>query len=95
MTAARKTVSVAKLLHMANTYLASEDSTLEGRRAMDAMISAVLLETGNYRGFSILEQPEIPVNKGPCRHNFFVSSKILDEYWNIDRSTLGANRKET
>lgn len=91
MTAARKTVSVAKLLHMANTYLASEDSTLEGRRAMDAMISAVLLETGNYRGFSILEQPEVPVYKGPCRHNYFVSPKIVDEYWNIDRAARGSN----
>jgi hypothetical protein len=92
MPASRKTVSVAKLLHMANTYLASEDSTLEGRRAMDAMISAVLLETGNYRGFSILEQPEVPVHEGPCRHNYFVSSKIVDEYWNIDREVFLENR---
>jgi hypothetical protein len=85
MTAARKTVPVADLLHMANTYLACKDSTLDGRKAIDAMISAVLMETGNYRGFSILEQPEVPVYEGPCRHNYFVSEKIVDDYWNIDR----------
>jgi hypothetical protein len=90
MAAARKTVSVAKLLHMANSYLCSKDSTLEGRRAIDSMISAVLLETGNYRGFSILEQPEVPVHKGPCRLNYFVSPKIVDEYWEIDlESSIG------
>lgn len=75
MPAAKKTMSVAKMLHMANSYLASKDSTLEGRKAIDSMISAVLMETGNYRGFSILEQPEVPVHEGPCRHNYFVSEK--------------------
>lgn len=85
MPAARKTMSVAKLLHMANTYMSSETSTLEGRKAIDSMISFILMETGNYRGFSILEQPEVPVYEGPCRHNYFVSSKIVDEYWQIDK----------
>lgn len=83
MPAAKKTMSVAKMLHMANSYLASKDSTLEGRKAIDAMISAVLMETGNYRGFSILEQPEVHVHEGPRRHNYFVSEKIVDDYWKI------------
>jgi hypothetical protein len=83
MPAAKKTMPVAKMLHMANSYLASKDSTLEGRKAIDSMISAVLMETGNYRGFSILEQPEVPVHEGPCRHNYFVSEKIVDDYWKI------------
>lgn len=85
MSAAKKTMPVAKMLHMANSYLASKDSTLEGRKAIDAMISAVLMETGNYRGFSILEQPEVPVHEGPYRHNYFVSEKIVDDYWDIER----------
>ena len=53
MTAARKTVSVAKLLHMANTYLASEGSNRDERLAIDIFISNVLMETGNYRGFAV------------------------------------------
>jgi len=88
MPAAKKTMPVAKMLHMANSYLASKDSTREGRKAIDAMISAVLMETGNYRGFAINESPEIRVysDEAPIRHAYFVSEKIVDDYWNIANS---------
>jgi hypothetical protein len=82
MTAARKTVSVAKLLHMANTYLASEGSTRDERLAIDTFISGVLHETGNYRGFAMKEGAGIPTYSAdaPIRHYYFPSGTIADEY---------------
>ena len=87
MPAAKKTMSVAKLLHMANTYLSDENTSVEGRKAIDAMISGILHETGNYRGFAINESPEIHVysDDAPVRHTYFVSEKIVDVYWGIER----------
>lgn len=82
MTAARRTVSVAKLLHMANTYLASEGSNRDERLAIDIFISNVLMETGNYRGFAVKERADISPRSAdaPIRHYYFPSGAIADEY---------------
>jgi hypothetical protein len=78
----KKTMPVAKLLHMANTYLASKNTTKEGRRAIDGMIATILHETGNYYGFSINESPEIAPSSddAPVRHRYYVSGKLSDDY---------------
>jgi hypothetical protein len=88
MPAAKKTMSVAKMLHMANSYLAAENTTKEGRRAIASMIEGVLQETGNYRGFSVKENPEISpyADDAPVRHFYFVSGKLDEEYYQIDKS---------
>jgi len=52
----RKTFTVERLLAMANHYLASPDSTPDGREAQASMLEAVLFETGRYAGFRYLEQ---------------------------------------
>lgn len=51
----RKTVEVSKVLDAANTFLASTDSTPDGREAVCALLETVLFETGNYAGFRYLE----------------------------------------
>ena len=39
---------------MGNAYLAAESSTRDGRQAIMALVSNVLLDTGNYFGFNYL-----------------------------------------
>ena len=82
MPASKKTASVAKLLNMANTYLASAGSSREGRVAIANFIEGVLHDTGNYRGFAVREGAEIPVytDEAPYRHFYFPAGKIADEY---------------
>ena len=82
MPAAKKTMSVAKMLHMANSYLSAEHTTKEGRRAIASMIEGVLQETGNYRGFAVKENPEISpyADDAPVRHFYFVSGKLDADY---------------
>ena len=79
---ARKTASVAKMLHMANSYLASAGSDRDGRAAIANFIEGVLHDTGNYRGFSVKESPEIaPYSaEAPVRHFYFPSGAIAAEY---------------
>lgn len=82
MAASRKTISVAKVLHMANTFMANPKSTRDERVAIDAFISGVLHETGNYRGFAVKEDAEVPIysDAAPYRHFYFPSGTIVDEY---------------
>jgi len=82
MPASKKTVSVAKVLKMANMYFASAESTREGRVAMDAFICGVLQESGNYRGFAVKEKADVPLYRddAPYRHFYFPSGKIAEEY---------------
>ena len=87
MASAKKTVSVAKVLHMANSYLASSYSSREGRVAIDTFIAGVLHESGNYRGFAVKENADIPLytDEAPYRHFYFPAGKIVDEYDEIVR----------
>ncbi len=53
-TKARKTTDVAEIKRMVNFHLANRDpkfSTPESRRAMYSLLEAVLMSTGNYKGF--------------------------------------------
>ena len=54
----RKTISVDRLREMTNNYLASEDSTPDGREAQASLLEAVLFETGRYAGFRYLNTDE-------------------------------------
>lgn len=54
----RKTFEVNTFRKMANDYFASENSTVDGREALSAMLDVVLFDTGNYRGFRYLEVDE-------------------------------------
>ena len=74
----RKTYSVAKMLHMANSYLANPSSTPDGRESMCATIEAVLLGSGNYQGYKYLDTNEIKGNG--TRRFYFVHENIREEY---------------
>lgn len=50
----RKTVDVAAVLELANTYLASEHSTPEKRLGVASLTEMILHATGNYAGFNYL-----------------------------------------
>ena len=55
-----KTIKVARVLEMANRYLASEDTPLtlaqvHRREGVASLLSSILHETGNYAGFSYLD----------------------------------------
>lgn len=52
--AQRKTIEVAKVLTMANTYLAAKDTTPAGREAVASLLEGILFETNNYMGFRYL-----------------------------------------
>lgn len=52
----RKTIDVDRLREMTNHYLASEDSTPDGREATASLLEAALFETKRYAGFRYLEQ---------------------------------------
>jgi hypothetical protein len=82
MTTARKTVSVAKLLHMANSFMSEPKSDRNQRIAIDTFISNILHETGNYRGFALKDGFDIPIYsaEAPYRHFYFPSGAIADEY---------------
>lgn len=54
--AKRKTIDVARLIDMSNTYLASGNPMIsdEMRLAVCSFISSILHETGNYKGFNYI-----------------------------------------
>lgn len=50
----RKTVDVSMIKAQVNQMIAALGSTVEGRRALGALLSTLLHETGNYQGFKYL-----------------------------------------
>lgn len=65
----RKTVDVDFVLARGNTYLASNESTEDGREAVCAIIESVLFEAGRYAGFRYL--PTNEVNGAGSRREYF------------------------
>lgn len=64
--AGRKTVDVASVKTLVNDALAMEDRTEDEARALCFVLENVLMETGNYNGYS--ELPEnTNVSPSPCR----------------------------
>ena len=51
----RKTINVEFVLARANAYLASDDSTADGRESICGIIDSVLMEAGQYSGFRYLD----------------------------------------
>jgi len=56
---ARKTIKVEMVKTMANNFLAHKDTNIDERRAIVSFIESVLMESGNYKGFSYLETDEV------------------------------------
>jgi hypothetical protein len=56
---ARKTISVDELVERANTYLAEEKTTAEGREAICSYIEGVLFSVDRYAGFRYLATNDI------------------------------------
>ena len=56
---ARKTIKVEMVKTMANHFLAHKDTNIDERRAIVSFIESVLMESGNYKGFSYLETDEV------------------------------------
>jgi hypothetical protein len=75
---ARKTVEVGKMLRMANSFLAAENTTADEREGVCALMEAILFETGNYRGYRYLDTDQIEGNGS--RRFYFPSGKIVDDH---------------
>jgi len=54
MSAHRQTVRVLGIVRDANNYLANPDTPRDGRQAIIALVSMILLDSGNYFGFNYL-----------------------------------------
>lgn len=94
--AKRKTVSVAWLLHKANTFnrLSTGEDSKGFRMGHNSFISTILQETGNYAGFRYLVDSEVPVGEKPgmvlkqegnefpdeSRREYYVSRHIYEDY---------------
>ena len=74
----RKTVEVGKMLRMANSFLAAENTTADEREGVCALMEAILFETGNYRGYRYLDTDQIEGNGS--RRFYFPSGKIVDDH---------------
>ncbi len=70
---ARKTISVDRLRDMTNSYLASEDSTPDGREAVASLLEAALFETKRYAGFRYLDTDEV---EGAGSRRFYMIREI-------------------
>jgi hypothetical protein len=79
---ARKTIEVGKVLKMANSFLAAENTTGEEREAVASLLEAILFESGNYRGYRYLNNESAiadPLGAGSRRY-YFVSGTIDADY---------------
>lgn len=56
---ARKTIKVEMVKTMANHFLAHKNTNDEERQAIASFIESILMESGNYKGFSYLETDEV------------------------------------
>lgn len=56
---ARQTIKVEMVKTMANHFLAHKDTNNDERRAIASFIESVLMESGNYKGFSYLDTDEV------------------------------------
>jgi hypothetical protein len=79
---ARKTIEVGKVLKMANSFLAAENTNPDERDAIAAFIEGVLFETGNYRGFAYLPKEKYlnEVDGLGTRRRYFVSGTVDADY---------------
>ena len=55
----RKTIKVDFVKTMANHFLAHKDTNDDERQAIASFIESILMESGNYKGFSYLETDEV------------------------------------
>lgn len=56
----RKTIEVNKLKNQINFMLAKSRIDAESRRSMIVILEMVLMDTGNYNGFSYLGEKDVP-----------------------------------
>jgi hypothetical protein len=76
---ARKTIEVGKVLRMANTFLAAENTKADEREGVCSLLEAILFETGNYEGFRYLEGSDYPEESDGLgsRRFYFASKNVL------------------
>jgi hypothetical protein len=76
---ARKTIAVGTILHMANHFLASDNTNNDERQGICDMITSVLHLSDNYNGFAYL--PTNEVEGAGTRRQYFASASNVDDYW--------------
>lgn len=76
---ARKTIEVGKILNMANTFLAAQNTRDDEREGVCALVEAILFETGNYQGFRYLEGSDYPEEVPSGSRRFYFASKTVRE----------------
>tara|TARA_B100000768_G_scaffold157529_1_gene155635 strand:+ start:786 stop:995 length:210 start_codon:yes stop_codon:yes gene_type:complete len=59
MSTSRKTIDVKTVKTMANHFLAAKNTNDDERQAIASFIESILMESGNYKGFSYLETDEV------------------------------------
>lgn len=68
MSKAKKTIEVSRIKEMVNHYLKHSDQSEYGERLGECLLlEAILMETGNYKGFRYLETDEVEA-AGTRRH---------------------------
>lgn len=87
---ARKTIEVGKILRMANTFLAAQNTRDDEREGVCALLEAVLFESGNYQGFRYLEGSDYPEETSSGSRRFYFASKTVladeaEELRNVNR----------
>ena len=65
----RKTIRVSDLRLKANDMLSLSACSLEKREGVIALLTSVLHETGNYRGFGYLDSTQVPDGHKPGINN--------------------------
>ena len=82
-----KTIRVADLLEYANHQLASDKIADEVKGGMCSMIERVLMNSGNYRGFSYIDGWKgEPTNK----IHYTVKSNLREEYDRLEQKRIDA-----
>lgn len=62
---ARKTVSVEAIKAQCNLILRTNEMSAAYRQGIAEVVSSILMDTDNYRGFRYLRQHEVPVGHAP------------------------------
>lgn len=61
----RKTVSVDVIKAQCNLILRTSEMSAAYRQGIAEVVSSILMDTGNYRGFRYLHQGEVPAGHEP------------------------------
>jgi len=77
---AHKTIKVGKILRMANTFLAAENTKADEREGVCSMLEAILFETGNYKGFRYLAVEGTTYVQDGARRYYYPSNAVREDF---------------